>query len=129
MGGRGSSGGSGGSGGGGGSSLPQLQGSEKQISWATDIRNAAYVYLKNIDKNIDLGAKRVDSTQPTTNKKDTKTVREYLNIGFNSEQAKSASWIIQNESNFSQRNIENMVRAESKKGQISESLKRMKKRK
>lgn len=58
MGGRGSTGGS--SGGGGGIKLPELKGSEKQVSWATDILRSPYDTMEARAKSYEKQANSFD---------------------------------------------------------------------
>lgn len=110
MGGRGSSGG----GGGGGAKLPQLTGSEKQVSWASDIRSKVFQHFDYLDRTFDDFAKRVpndknfaeDSLQYT--KKDVATVRAQATDIF--KQVTSASAIIDKRLAFTPSKMEELVK-------------------
>lgn len=131
MGGRGSSGSASG-GGGGRAKLPELVGSEKQVSWANDIRETAYKLLDTWEtkaKTKSSDGSSWKSINPIYDRTAIKSVREYLNMGFNMEQSKSASWIISNRRKFDGNSIQQMVLTESKTGQISKGMRELKKRK
>lgn len=110
MGGRGSSGG----GGGGGAKLPQLTGSEKQVSWASDIRSKVFQHFDYLDRTFDDFAKRVpndknfaeDSLQYT--KKDVATVRAQATDIF--KQVTSASAIIDKRLAFTPSKMDELVK-------------------
>lgn len=142
MGGRGGSGGSrSGLGGGAGAKrakMPELSGSEKQVSWAKDIRNQAYDQLDALDSTIarierDVSKRGGMSKSATTkeaeslagfSRENVRTVRAELNDTFS--QITSAKTIIEHRDNLSPNRISNLVQLEAKTGQVSAARKRRK---
>lgn len=108
MGGRGGSGGGGGSGSAVSAKMPALSGSEKQVSWANDIRSSALLTadanVRNAEKNRSLGIS-VDYLNPSV--ESTKEVRSAVVKAFQGQT--SAKSIIESRSNFSQRSLVNMA--------------------
>lgn len=136
MGGRGGS--SSRSGGGGRASLPTLTGSEKQISWANDIREQAYIQLDALDRTISRIKKDVSKRGGMSKnaiKKEAeslagfsessiKTVRSELNDTLS--KITSAKTIIDQRNNLSPDSIRQLVTMEFNTGAISAARKRRK---
>ena len=135
MGGRGSAG----RGGGGRVSLPALQGSERQVSWANDIRETAYSALDGLDRTLDRierDVRRGSLAEGRTNaqiqrtaedmagfsRQSIRTVRAELNDTLST--VTSARTIIDQRDNLSANRIVNLVRLEEGTGQVSAARRR-----
>lgn len=118
--------------------MPELSGSEKQVSWAKDIRNQAYDQLDALDSTIarierDVSKRGGMSKSVTTkeaeslagfSRENVRTVRAELNDTLS--QITSAKTIIEQRSNLSPNRISNLVQLEAKTGQVSAARKRRK---
>lgn len=109
MGGRGASGAE--SGGiGWGNNLPSLSGSEKQVSWANDIRRNAIGYLRDIQKRIKSGDQSYDDFGARLTQRGFNRVNAEMKSTFSEET--SAKYFIDNRSFFTAKGIEKTVRLE-----------------
>lgn len=120
MGGRGSSGGSGGS-----VRMPTLTGSEKQVSWATDIRDTALSNADLIVKNAERGRQIGISTGPTGRNisvEAARTVRAEVRETLAS--TTSASTLINNRSNLTFNSLARLAEEETATGMVSAARRR-----
>lgn len=77
--------------------MQTLTGSDKQISWAEDIRNNAFGTLRNLDRNPDKDVKYTRT--------DLLEMKKSLISIFSDERAKNAGTIINLRGNFSDQHI------------------------
>ena len=128
MGGRGSSGGGGS--GGRNVSMPELQGSEKQIAWASNIRETAISSAEAIVRNAERGERTglgyYGPTGSPITLEAAKTVRTEVREAFS--QMSSASTIINSRNELTQSRFERMAEAETRSGEISAARRKRKKR-
>lgn len=120
MGGRGSSGGSGGS-----VRMPTLTGSEKQVSWATDIRDTALSNADLIVRNAERGRQIGISTGPTGRNisvEAARTVRAEVRETLAS--TTSASTLIDNRSNLTFNSLSRLAEEETATGMVSAARRR-----
>lgn len=120
MGGRGSSGGSGGS-----VRMPTLTGSEKQVSWATDIRDTALSNADLIVRNAERGRQIGISTGPTGRNisvEAARTVRAEVRETLAS--TTSASTLINNRSNLTFNSLARLAEEETATGMVSDARRR-----
>lgn len=132
MGGRGSSGG-----GGSRASLPALQGSERQVSWANDIRDTAYAQLDAMDRTLDRMEQQARQTSWVSTAAQARREAEDL-AGFSRQSVRtvraevndtlsgitSASAIINNRERLTASRIRSLVELEERTGQVSAARRR-----
>lgn len=131
MGGRG---GSGTRAGAGRAALPALTGSERQVSWANDIRDTAYGQLDAMDRNLDRLEAQTKGYPRTRDgrtaaedlagytRESIRTVRSELNDTLSS--VTSAKTIIDQRDNLSASRVRNLVDLETRTGQVSAARRR-----
>lgn len=127
MGGRGSSGGSGGSG--GSVRMPTLTGSEKQVSWATDIRDTALSNADLIVKNAERGRQIGISTGPTGRNISVEAARTVrAEVRDTLAATTSASTLINNRDRLSFNTLSRLAEEETATGAVSEARRRRRQR-
>lgn len=127
MGGRGSAGGRAG---GGNISMPELRGSARQVSWASDIRETALSSVEAIVRNAERGERSgLGYSGPNgfpITLKAAQTVRTEVREAF--AQMDSASTIINNRRELTHARFERMAEAETRSGEISAARRRRRSR-
>lgn len=106
--------------------LPNITGSEKQVKWASDIRDEAYETIDRMIRNY----KRLEDQDPQYGQKfatstlgytpeDVEVVREFLTAILSQQIWSEARAIIDRRYELSQKKLEELAKAEHKDGAVS----------